>query len=459
MARNVEKHPQRRHPWLAPPLLVALCVAVLPGPVEGGEYDLNVQTIGQAFAVLRSDGETTPHRRMTQILRLAGLDLTGDGSSFLSFQTALRFDTDFGALESDSPVVQTAHRQNQVDLLYAFLTARLFHRRLVLKVGRQIESDSLGWVDFDGARISYRIWEGLKVQLHAGLEVKEDQGLLDTSAYDLDGTASTQVKGQNDYAEPSGVLGGGLSYGGHGASAEVVLREQLRDVYDGVESMRLGAAYRQQLTHWVTTEVTSVYDFYGSQFAGLEGEVTAHLDADLSASVGAQRRRPVFDADSIFNVFDLRARDSLTLRTSWQLSPDLQLQARAAMNWYEGGSEDDGDSGGGGQLSVRWRPGLGIWTRLSHRTDVDQGGRRHWTGLSANTPEYYRLAKFGLGVAHLDFARSTTAFAGTAFSVRADTDLRLGFWGLLNAAAEFRHSPYTDQDFRLFATLNLEFDL
>src|SRR5690606_36143578 len=143
---------------------------------------------------------------------------------------------------------------------------------------------------------------------------------------------------------------------------------------------------------------------------------------------------PFFDADSIFNVFDIRGYDDVRARVGWQIIEDLYVSIRGGARFYGNDTDLDTEVGSdtmfNARLTVRWRPGLGIWTNLVHQTEVGLGGSKHYTSMGTWTPYYFGFWQITGSLMHVNFdADYTTALKGNGFGATLGSRFHLGEWG------------------------------
>jgi len=446
--------------------LVVVACLLLPGLAQAADFNVNAHTVGQAFEYVRVDGDVVPRRRVTQYLGLNGYDLIGDGENELMFKSSMRFDTDLALIdeELDDPEDYAQDRRfNAFHLMYAYVEGKDLWNHLSFKVGRQLLADVMGWYDFDGIWTRARIWRGLYVELYGGVEVKADTFVLNDAAFDPDGTSPVSTDfGVFDKT----VYGIGAAIGWIDAvstQARVTYRRTFWHPTHGVETDRIAAHLQQRLFEQLKVRGGVVFNFFVTDVEYGEAAVEyTFADPDITTALEYMRQRPVFDADSIFNVFDVRPWDDARARFGWQILDDLYLAVRGGVRFYsaddEGERELSSDQMGTGRLSLRWRPGLGIWTSLMHQTEVGQGGRKHYTAVSARTPWYHDLWSLSGRLLHVNFdADYNTKLEGHGFGANLSGAIKLGNFGKFELMLEEAINPFVQHELRAYAFIDLDF--
>lgn len=456
------------HRTVAAAVVLGACAVLLAAPrcAHAADFNVSAHTAAQFFEYVRVDGEVVPHRRVTQYLQLNGYDLLGDGDNTLSFQSSLRFDTDLGLIDEDleQPEAFAQERRfNAVHLLYAYVEGRELWNHLSFKAGRQLFTDVLGWHDFDGVWASVRIWGGLHVDVYGGLEVKADTFVLNDAAFDPDGTSPAGSR-FDTFDNSVYTVGAVLKWIDlQSTRARVSYRRTFWHIGRGVETERLGAWLDQRIVKQLKLWGGAVFNFYVTDVDYAEaGAEWTFVGPDLSLAAEYMRQLPVFDADSIFNVFDIRAYDDARARLGWQIDDDLYAMLRLGARFYHGDDAFQTELGSetmfSGRAMLRWRPGLGIWTALVHQTEVGLGGRKHFTALSAVTPWFHDLWSLSARMMHVNFdADYTSLLEGHGFGANLGGTVKLGPVGRFELLLEQAVNPFVDSEFRVYALLDLDF--
>lgn len=295
-----------------------------------------------------------------QTLDVAGYNLGPGGG--ISVVTSLRYQTDLGTgFRRDTPVgagIPAVDGRDQFNVLFAYVDWRdVVPGRLDVRLGRQLVMDDLAWYRLDGLAGTTHVFRTssvtLDVEAYVGMPVRYDV-LFSSTAMIADGFEVDD--------------GPGLAFGGsvngrffRDLSASVAFREELKfrghgiDVFRGAPSsgvaqmtaqqeaaaVRLASAGRTALEEQGVggslgyTLRPAHLDFFAHAQWNLifghadilRGGVAYNPERWLHAQVEAYQVRPMFAADSIFNIFNIfpyqRGRAELTL----EILPGLLLEA------------------------------------------------------------------------------------------------------------------------------------
>jgi hypothetical protein len=209
------------------------CSLAIPSLGWGYDFAIDVRTIGQGYQVrgYAPDGgnQLLSRRRLTQYLNLNVFDIeparwkdpTG-GRNNLFVDVSLRFDSDFGGYLLGRPRGDDEIRelkQNQVDVLYAFVGGRGVAGRLDFQLGRQVHFDLVDFYSFDGGDAIVRVHGPLAVEAFAGTEVRGELPLA-SPVFELDGTSAGSrdpATRPNQARQLRPLAGGALALYGDGA--------------------------------------------------------------------------------------------------------------------------------------------------------------------------------------------------------------------------------------------------
>ncbi|HZU84093.1 MAG TPA: hypothetical protein VE987_14290, partial [Polyangiaceae bacterium] len=334
-------------------------------------------TAAQFYDVRSPTGETVLlRRRLTTTLGVGAYDLLesppGDPHApELSLRARLRYDADYGVsgLSSDpSTAASTSfssfvpgYPQQLVDLMYAYVEGRrFFHGLLGFKLGRQYQTDALGWWSFDGADVSVTTPYYVKAEVYGGFEQRG--GLpLSTSRYEPDGVWRGDRTGFTDPAlytsfqpasvapafgaaiESTGVtwIHGRLTYRrvyNTGSSNVSEFESGLYNpaIYDGwrISSERLGYAFD---TTWATVGALKggvVYDFYRSEITHGWAALDGYIGQKVTVGADFDYYVPWFDGDSIWNMFAGQPSSTITARGNVDFTRHLSLSASANARFF-----------------------------------------------------------------------------------------------------------------------------
>lgn len=210
----------------AVPVLATLALCAIATPAHAYEYELMSRTSGQVYELptLRLVGADLwlARRRFTQTLTLSVWDIGDlrrqrlkarpgmpDHGPVVWFTGHLRLDHDFGPwtsgtvtvddrmLDAIDAIPDLAASSIALDLLYGYLAVDGLAGRVDLRIGRQLEVDSLDWWNVDGVTARVHTPWPVLFEATAGLRVR-DRSPLGASDFELDGTASADC---HEYVE------------------------------------------------------------------------------------------------------------------------------------------------------------------------------------------------------------------------------------------------------------------
>ncbi len=461
---------------------------------RAADVEVTSDTSSQFYDVRSPTGQTVlMRRRLTSTLGVGAYNLLdtplGDTNApQLDVRVRLRYDADYGVscAESSTPPSSAGcpsasygsfvpgAAQSGVDLMYFYLEGRrLFSGILGFKLGRQYQTDVLGWWSFDGFELSATLPVYLKAEVYGGFEQRG--GLpLSTARFEADGVwrGDRTNFAPSAYADfqPSAIapaIGVALETTGvtwiHG-------RLSYRHVYDtgssnvtefasgfytpaqygagtGIflgmrtSSDRLGYAVDTSFSGVGGLKAGIIYDFYRAEVTTGYANLDAYLGTKVTVGLDYDYYVPSFDADSIWNFFAAEPHNDFGLRGSVDVDKKLSVAANAHARMFtvqtaeftDGGTPFVGYSPGysnpyfpsnghpfdeGGDISARWRTDetkLG----LNARGDFGDEGDRVGADASAQHVFESRYVLAGrVGVWSWDDKlqpdRSTTSVQGVA---------------------------------------------
>src|SRR5271166_2181893 len=182
-------------------LVVFAGLAVEPSALAS-DAEVTSDTSTQFYDVRSPTGQTVlTRRRLTSTLGVGEYNLFdappgNPKAGVVDFRARLRYDADYGVSSAESTVPTSSDgygsfvpgsAQSGVDLMYAYVEGRRFFDGLLgFKLGRQYQTDVLGWWSFDGGEVSVTTPAYIKAEVYAGLEQRG--GLpLSTSRFESDG--------------------------------------------------------------------------------------------------------------------------------------------------------------------------------------------------------------------------------------------------------------------------------
>lgn len=395
-------------------------LALIAAPKAARAYDAEVdaQTIGQAYQLKGLSGDPIlSRRRVTQSLQLGVYNLTEpkvDGPE-VSFKARMRIDADFGMSSAEYslrdgyapsryvPLLQPA----PIDLMYAYVEGRRFAKGWIsFKVGRQYVTDPLGWYGFDGALFRVTTPAYFMVEAYGGWEARgglplssdpqigrwemggvvrqnrsdypssgypsvQPQSLAPMYAFAIESAGPTWIHGRLTYRKAYNT---GRSYvAGSGA----LLGPDEMGIYDKARtsSERIGWAANATLGEYAGVRGNLIYDLYGKQWSDIEVGVDGYLGKRVTASVDYQYFKPIFDADSIFNVFGIEPMDDASLRLEVEPTDRLSISADGTVRRYRSDTPDTSTAAiattpynGNTTVASSYAPGGGLRARYRWQT-------------------------------------------------------------------------------------------
>jgi hypothetical protein len=374
--------------------LLAAALVLLPAAARGFDQQITSTLWARGYAVPAADGSLISRRRIVEDLHLAAWNIIdGSGDPYyegprLAVELALTIDTDFaiGRSESD-PGNPSSYVPGltplSMDLMFFHLDAAgLLGGALDLRVGRQVRLGTLGFFAFDGAETALHLPVAARFTTWIGYEVRGAHA-LGYDALELDGTDNGGRHGMEadlypDRTEPDRRLAVGTELDwapwrwlDAGVGLRVVgLTGPLAEQRYGAR-LALGRAPLRARGRVAVDPLFVRRD--DTTAAAREGTLVSEADAALEVipservTVAAEYHlfRPIFEADSIFNVFDLAAQNDAGARIDVVVVPGLRLAGWGFARLADGsaglsGREDDALLAGlGGGLGGGFRGGLG----------------------------------------------------------------------------------------------------
>ncbi len=457
------------------------CVIVCWSPPAKG-YDQQVSSSlwAEGYSVLARDGSPIRRRRIVEDLHLSAWNLIPGSSDpyyrgvRLSLNVHLRLDSDFAIQRHESrPGVKDGYVPGLTPLAIDALVVQLHIRDLLdgvldVRLGRQIRIDTLGYFAFDGLATSFDLPAGIGIDTYIGYEVRGgDQ--LGYDALELDGTDSgdrhnMEADRYPDREEPRARLAVGME-----------LSFSPRRWVDAAVSYRtvgLSMPLADQLlggrlhlgSDPVWFDARAVWSPLIDKFTQIDAELATEPGEVVTISLDYHLYRPLFEGDSIFNVFALSPENDLGTRIELRLNESMALAGWGFVRLADetGGMTGDrqealllGAGGGVGgnyysharTLAVRFS-GIEEWgeDRLGVEIGVGQGLlplQRLWLNL--------RLSYW-----HVDDAESKR-FSGNMVGYVLSARFRLAVGA--EVLGEFEHYVDGDGEQRFYALALLKLDL
>jgi hypothetical protein len=474
--------------------IAALALFVVLGTepsARASDAEVTADATAQFYDVRSPTGQTVlMRRRLTATLGVGEYNifdapLADPHEGEVDFRARLRYDADYGVSCGESSVPPASSgcpsasygsfvpgaAQSGVDLMYAYLEGRRFFSGLLgFKLGRQYQTDVLGWWSFDGGELSVALPFYVKAEVYAGLEQRG--GLpLSTSRFEADGVWRGDRTNFDGSAYPdfqpsaiapaigvaletTGVtwIHGRLSYRRVYDTGSSNVTEFTSGLYTPAQygqgtgifpgmrtsSDRLGYAVDTSFSSLGGLKAGIIYDFYNNEVTTGYVNLDAYLGTKVTLGLDYDYYVPSFDADSIWNFFAAEPRSDFGLRGTVDVDKKLSFSANAharmltvqtaeftdgttlasvgAANAYFPSNGHPFDEGG--DLTARWRneeTKLG----LNARGDFGDEGDRVGADVSAQhvfESRYVLAGRVGLWGwdDKLQPDRSTTSVQGVA---------------------------------------------
>ena len=387
-----------RHAWSA---LAAVVVLAVPVQATAYEAEVEASTTAQAYQLNGRNGDPVlSRRRLTQTLGLGVYDLNGAAKPEgprLFVRVRMRLDSDFA--DSRAAWERSFDEQHYVapppplpvDLMYGYVEGQRYVGGLVgFKVGRQVLVDPLGFYAFDGALVRLTTPAYFALETYGGLEVRA--GLpLSTGRWELGGVQRGSRDGlptnrstsfQQSFVAPVyGVavesvgptwIHGRVTYRKAYNTGEVFVGAPAGPLIPGVgrplglgtfggrrvSSERLGYSLLADVTSFATVRGSIIYDLYAQRVASAEAGTDLTLSDAVIVGLDYSYWRPSFDADSIFNAFNLNPIDDFSARIEINPTEHVSLEGDAMVRRYRADDVDDVT-----RVATSYAPGGGVRAR------------------------------------------------------------------------------------------------
>ncbi|WP_044192000.1 hypothetical protein [Hyalangium minutum] len=465
----------------AAPALWALGLAVALGAAEpawAAAVQIEARTEAQAYQIRAWRGTTPddvvllPRRRIVQYLGLNAFELvTGQD---LGFESSLRVFADFGLPRGEAEKIDGL-RSEDADLQYAY--ARYANGGFEGRLGRQLYTDSMDIMAFDGLRLRYMSRFGVGVEAYGGLWVK-GSGFLSSSAYQPDGTRESDsrrleqgVVGADESLNAiQPVYGAKLLFGSlKGFSGSLGYRKSLLDGKTDLERAALELRYGRGLG----VNAVAGVDLDLLQLTPAQARIEVRLDRELFAvSAQALRFTPVFSTNSIWYYFAFAPRDEVRARADFYPVGPLRFYVQALGSLYHTNinenlglanfvdSEDAPSSTNvGGSVGTSLRRGsLRSALDVTYRTGF--GGNQLWVDLTGGYSFDANLLDLDarLSVAHVD-DEFNPQLRGNFFGAQLWASRMLTPAARVSLVLEQNVNPFTRSDTKAFFLFDLKANL
>ena len=332
------------------------------------DTEFTSDTSAQFYDVRSPTGETVLNRRrLTTTLGVSAYDLLPRSAEDikanplgpeLNFRARVRYDADYGSVSGETSSGSPSRfvpgfDQGPVDLMYGYIEGRRFaHGWLDFKLGRQYVTDALGWWSFDGGEIKVVTPAYFSVELYGGLEQRGGFP-LSTGRYESDGAWRGDRTGYDTALYPSfaaanvapafGValesaglswVHGRLTYRrvyntGSSLTSDFANPLVTPVSYDGtrISSEKIGYSVDGTIGKFAGVKGGFAYDLYNVKMSNMYASVDAFATQKLTVSLDYDYYSPTFDADSIFNFFNLEPMNDFGVRADYRVTDKLSLAA------------------------------------------------------------------------------------------------------------------------------------
>lgn len=455
-------------------------------------YDQQISSTlyASGYSIRAANGTLLDRRKIVEDLHLAAWNLTpGSNDPYydgprLSIEFNLRLDGDFGVTNRE---MSSGHLNDYVPGISAlsveaavlFLDIQgLFSHHVDIRLGRQIQMDTIGFVALDGAQMAVYLPGGWRIVGFGGWEVMGAMPLgydsLELDGVDNQGREELDAAYFSSLVEPESTvaLGAELSFAPNA----------FFDGALGFRQMGLGKKVQQQAVaarasvgnERIFTTMRVVLNPLLDRYDGLkgalrDGTLVTQSDAEISVQLvernwvrlGYELYRPVFMLDSIFNIFSKVAHRDVTSRYEYRTIGGLAMGAWSFVRYADQTTartqtpHTSGVIGGGGGCGVNYHT---FHRRFATRLllETEQGAVR--SGVEADVGRRYANERLWLQVRasywHIDdlLYGNRKNIVGYVFSTR--------YQFTQNALAMFEFENYFGGgDPRFVATAMLQWDI
>lgn len=438
------------------------------------------------------EGQLLSRRRLVQYVNLGVYELLRpraagevrraweDGQ--LRIVTSLRLRHDFGSYnrggDADTARLVQAIDGRQIDVLFAYVEGENLGNAVDVRLGRQFEMSGLDWYAFDGGWLRVRTPVHLALEAFGGLQV-DGSAMFGLPTFELDGTQGTARDRSFSPMAGAGVSLWGLKW----FDARIAYRRTFtpaainRKIVDDDGSVGLPSGVDQEIV-----SASFAGNFAGGRLSpygalrfnlgtGRLDDVTAGLQLAFTPQHLLRalyiRTLPMFDLDSIFNVFSVMPFEDARLVYEVRPGARWRLAARGQVRLFR--NEQTAalgttptrhlsvGSGGGASASYRGRVFSG---RLDGFGLGGEGGMRAGGSLDTRTMVWWdRLALDAriYGVAYRD--EVTAARRGYSVALQLGFNAQLWRGIHLSLLGEEMFTTFYSQAFRLFAALTADWSM
>jgi hypothetical protein len=327
-------------------------IALLAAPAVVSAWDVEVDsdTAFQAYEV-RSPGTSAfmARRRLVQTLGVAFArrwDPADDRSPRLLGSVRLRLDEDFGDTclvardlcvratnVDDGGAYQPLAEETRVDAPLAWIEVAELPLGAMVRAGRQLHADAIGFVRFDGGRARMEPWTWLAAEVLGGRVVRRTS-IAGTAAFEPEGSLRLEIDPEEidparlPYLEEPAeawIAGGAIEIGPRRWVRGRVAFREMQDA-DGVIARRGSVGLITLPTGGPRAGADAVVDLI--DLTVVDALAWAELDVGpVTLRAGAERHVPRFDLGTIWGYFDLVPVDEARVGANVELGERVQVGA------------------------------------------------------------------------------------------------------------------------------------
>ncbi len=438
------------------------------------------------------EGQLLSRRRLVQYVNLGVYEILRpravgerrraweDGQ--LRIVTSLRLRHDFGSYNrvGDDGAAQLVRAIDgrQIDVMFAYLEGENLGNAVDFKLGRQFEMSGLDWYAFDGAWLRVRTPVHLALESFGGLQV-DGTALFGLPTFELDGTQGTARDRSFSPMAGAAVSLWGLKW----IDARVAYRRTAtpaainRGITDddgrvglppGVDQDIVSASFAGNFADGRLSPYGALRFNLGT---GRLDDVTAGLQLAFTPQHLLRalyiRTLPMFDLDSIFNVFSVQPFEDARLVYEVRPGARWRLAARGQARFFrndataalatEPARHLSVGAGGGASASYRGRVFSG---RVDGFGLGGEGGMRAGGSVDTRTMVWWDRLALDARIYAVRHRDEVTA-ARQGYSVALQLGLNAQLWrGIhLSVLGEEMFTNYYSQAFRLFAALTADWSM
>ncbi len=374
------------------PAVLTLCMICLTSRVWGYDQQVSSSLSVEGYSVYSRYGELISRRRVVEDLQLGAWNvLSGESDPYyrgprLALYGSLRLFGDMSIERAEAdPSSEEAYIPGLTPLELSAITAYLdltdlWEGRLDLRAGRQIRLDTLGFFAFDGGETRIRLPLGITFDTYLGTEVRGGH-ILGYDFLELDGTDRGGRREMDqgafpDRKEPGSRLAIGTEL--------TISPKRWLEVATGFRAVGLSSGGNALADERVGGRLMLSFDRVRADARAVFSPlVNAFTEADVEIGVTPvdlvtlyadyHHFEPVFEGDSIFNVFDTSPQNDLGGRVALRVHRSVNVASWGFVRLVSesagitGDAEDRLVSGAGGGIGGNYRTRVrAVSLRLSY---------------------------------------------------------------------------------------------